>query len=42
MEDWLELRYSAVLTLEHAADHPLPAGGRTRTFGDSALTVYSA
>lgn len=42
MEDWLELRYSAVLTLGHAADHPLPAGGRTRTFGDSALTVYSA
>lgn len=40
VEDWLELRYSDVLTLEHAADHQLPRGGTTRLFGDSAITIY--
>lgn len=40
VEDWLELRYSDILTLEHAADHTLPRGGTTRVFGDSAITVY--
>ena len=40
VEDWLELRYSDVLTLEHAADHTLPRGGTTRLFGDSAISVY--
>lgn len=40
VEDWLELRYSHILTLEHAADHTLPRGGVTRRFGDSAITIY--
>ncbi len=40
VEDWLELRYSRILTLEHAADHTLPRGGVTRLFGDSAITIY--
>ena len=44
VEDWLTLRYSPVLTLEHAADHELPAGDdvrrRSRKMGDSRITVY--
>ena len=42
VEEWLELGYSDVLTVEHAADHRLPAGGTTRLFGESALTLYPA
>lgn len=42
VEHWLDAGYSDVLVLEHAADHELPAGGTTRRFGASCLTVYSS
>lgn len=39
VERWLEVPFARRFSIEHAADHPL-AGGRTRVFGDSALTFY--
>lgn len=41
VERWLEAPYSAVFSVEHAADHALPAGGHTHRFGTSAVTVYT-
>ncbi|MFP4623838.1 MAG: RsmD family RNA methyltransferase [Gemmatimonadota bacterium] len=41
VEHWLAAPYSAVFTIEHAADHVLPAGGRSQRFGDSRLTIWS-
>lgn len=40
VESWQATPFSAVLVLEHAADHGLPSGGRTHRFDASALTVY--
>jgi 16S rRNA (guanine966-N2)-methyltransferase len=42
VEDWREAGYSAVLTLEHSADHVLPPGGRSYRYGDSMITIYGA
>jgi 16S rRNA (guanine966-N2)-methyltransferase len=42
VERWLRRPYSAVLTLEHAANHALPPGGESHPFGDSRITVYTA
>ncbi len=42
VEHWLESPYSTLFTIEHAADHRLPAGGQSRRFGDSRVTVYRA
>ncbi|MBW3535164.1 MAG: RsmD family RNA methyltransferase [Gemmatimonadetes bacterium] len=39
---WRAIPFAAVLVVEHAADRDPPRGGRTRTFGDSALTLYEA
>lgn len=41
VERWLREPYSELLVIEHAADHPLPRGGRTSVLGDSALTLYA-
>lgn len=41
VEHWLAAPYSRTLSLEHAADQTLPAGGRTLRVGDSAITVYT-
>ena len=40
VERWLEVPFASALAIEHAADHRLPAGGRTRRAGDAALTLY--
>ncbi len=42
VESWQATPFAAVLVLEHAADHAVPAGGRTHRFEASALTVYRA
>ncbi len=39
---WLEVPFSRLLVVEHAADHPLPGGQGSRTLGDSVLTLYRA
>lgn len=39
---WLEKPYSAVFTIEHAADHALPPGGRGYRLGDSQISIYAA
>ncbi len=40
VEHWLAAPYSGVFSIEHAADHALPAGGRSFMYGDSQLSVY--
>jgi 16S rRNA (guanine966-N2)-methyltransferase len=39
VEQWLRVPFSAVLALEHSPEHELPAGGRRRRIGDTAVTV---
>ena len=40
IESWQATHFAPVLAVEHAMAHPLPAGGRTRSFEGSAVTVY--
>ena len=40
IERWQQSRFAPVLAVEHALSHALPAGGRTRAFEGSAVTVY--
>lgn len=40
VEHWLAAPYSGLFSIEHAADHDLPAGGRSFMYGDSQLSVY--
>lgn len=42
IEGWQASPFSAVLAVEHAADHPLPAGGKRHLFEETAVTVYRA
>jgi 16S rRNA (guanine966-N2)-methyltransferase len=42
IEIWMETPFAAVLSVEHAADHPMPPGGRRRIFADTAVTIYTA
>lgn len=42
IESWLAVPFAAVLSVEHAAGHVLPPGGRTRWFEETAVTVYRA
>lgn len=37
---WLERPYSLVLSVEHSATTPMPAGGTTRKYGSTAITFY--
>jgi 16S rRNA (guanine966-N2)-methyltransferase len=37
---WLEHPYSLILSVEHSATAPMPAGGMTRKYGSSAITFY--
>src|SRR5687768_1174740 len=37
---WLEVRYAALLGVEHAASETMPEGGDTRRYGDTAITFY--
>ncbi|MEO6446336.1 MAG: 16S rRNA (guanine(966)-N(2))-methyltransferase RsmD [Gemmatimonadaceae bacterium] len=40
LENWISGRFSRILAVEHAPTHELPRGAETRTFADSALTIY--
>lgn len=40
VEHWLTDPYSTTFTIEHDAEHELPAGGRGYRYGDSQITVY--
>jgi 16S rRNA (guanine966-N2)-methyltransferase len=40
IEMWLQTGFAALLTVEHAADHSLPAGGRRHLFQTTAVTTY--
>lgn len=41
VEHWLGAPYSSVLSIEHAADHELPAGATSHSVGDSRISVYA-
>ena len=40
IESWQAKGFARVLAVEHDRTHELPAGGRTRVFDDSAITIY--
>ena len=40
LDSWRATRFSPILAVEHARDHELPRGQKTRTFDDSAITIY--
>lgn len=40
VDRWLDVPFSRVLLVEHAAGHELPGRGRTHHLGDTAVTVY--
>ncbi|MBX7118842.1 MAG: 16S rRNA (guanine(966)-N(2))-methyltransferase RsmD [Gemmatimonadaceae bacterium] len=40
IESWQARRFSRVLAVEHARTHPLPPGALTRTFDQTAVTLY--
>lgn len=40
VERWLEVPFSAILGIEHAAAAPMPAPGQTRRYGLTALTFF--
>ncbi|HVZ77059.1 MAG TPA: RsmD family RNA methyltransferase, partial [Gemmatimonadaceae bacterium] len=42
IEQWQRTHFARVLAVEHARTHVLPKGGRTRTFEDTAITIYRA
>ncbi|HEV3050435.1 MAG TPA: RsmD family RNA methyltransferase [Longimicrobium sp.] len=42
IEIWRQTPFAATLSVEHAVDHELPAGGKRRVFEDTAVTVYTA
>lgn len=42
IEIWRQTPFAAVLSVEHAVDHEVPAGGKRRVFEDTAVTVYTA
>jgi 16S rRNA (guanine966-N2)-methyltransferase len=37
---WLEVPFAGILGVEHAAREPMPEGGDTRRYGDTAVTFY--
>ncbi len=37
---WLAAPFSSILTVEHAADHPLGGRPRWRRFGDTMISIY--
>jgi len=37
---WLEVPFATILGVEHSAREALPAGGETRVYGSTALTIY--
>jgi 16S rRNA (guanine966-N2)-methyltransferase len=39
-EQWLAVPFAHVLGVEHRAFEPMPGGGETRRYGDTAVTFY--
>lgn len=39
---WLEVPFATILGVEHSVRETMPAGGETRRYGSTALTLYSA
>lgn len=39
---WITVPFAAILGVEHAAADPMPAGGSTRRYGSTAVTIYRA
>jgi 16S rRNA (guanine966-N2)-methyltransferase len=39
-ERWVRNHFSSVLSVEHAAETEMPAGGDTRRYGTTAITFY--
>lgn len=39
-EQWLAVPYAALLGVEHRVTEPMPPGGDTRRYGDTAITFY--
>ena len=37
---WLEVPFATTLGIEHRQDEPMPAGGTTRRYGNTAITFY--
>lgn len=37
---WLRVPFARILGIEHDAHEDLPAGGDTRTYGSTAITIY--
>ncbi|HKK94248.1 MAG TPA: RsmD family RNA methyltransferase [Longimicrobiales bacterium] len=40
LDIWKEQRYAPVFVLEHATDHDVPKGARSRRLGDTTITRY--
>jgi 16S rRNA (guanine966-N2)-methyltransferase len=40
IEYWMDVPFANILCVEHAIDHELPGRGRTKKFGDQAVTFY--
>ena len=41
-EHWLAVPFATILGVEHAAGDAVPAGGTTRRYGSTAVTIYRA
>jgi 16S rRNA (guanine966-N2)-methyltransferase len=39
---WLRTPFAGVVGVEHDAHEAMPEGGETRTYGDTAITIYRA
>ncbi len=42
VSDWLKMPFSRLLAVEHAADHAMPAKGKSRRVGDSVVSILRA
>ena len=42
IETWMKNQFSRLLVVEHQDGHEIPAGAKTRSFSDSAITLYRA
>jgi len=40
IQRWMAVPFAPILAVEHAADHPIPPGGKVLDFGDVKVTVY--
>lgn len=40
VEVWMERRFARILAVEHSTRDPVPQGGDTRSYGDTAITFY--